>query len=272
MDCLVTKLKASVNNDELLRLGILTVSFENVSDLELVVSAENDRVVSLETSEGLSIVSGANTMFPHVTGTGKLYIHDKYNIVQPGMNTLSKYKWEDLKACSKVLRFIFRNNNISGFETLSQLTVFTSLAILNISNTTDICINGDIKDICGLPIMRFNIRNTNVIGNAAELGLLPLSTIEGIVNTNINGSIEDMIAVRRGCRGETTGSITWNYPYTQSGNITFQGEKIPASLEGSSVILSWTATTITFGSITINNDSIINQSQLEVLRANGYQH
>jgi hypothetical protein len=278
-NCLVTKLNAVVNNDDLIRLNALTVQV-NASNTQVAINKlVNDTItpVVIEPGDGVTVTS-ADPLYPIFNGTGKAYIYDVYDLYIIMVSCFTSYKWEDLKRCKK-LRYFDKAIGVlvDGLTSIDELNVFeTNLIRIGYRDTVDApTLFGDFKDLNTPQLSHIDLRQTGVTGNIAELGRFPISKIAALVNAEINknrfnGSIEDMVAVRRGVRGDTTGTLTWDYPTGTSQACTFNGS--PINISSANVSLTWDATTITFNGTTINNDSVINQAQLEALRANGYQH
>ena len=278
-NCLVTKLNAVVNNDDLIRLNALTVQV-NASNTQVTINKLVDGTVMpviIEPGDGVT-VTGTDPLLPIFNGTGKAYIYDVYDLYEVMSSCFTSYKWEDLKRCKKLHYFDKAVGvTVDGLTNIDELNVFeTNLLKINYKDNANApTLFGDFKDLNTPKLSSIDLRQTGVTGNIAELGRFPISKITALGNAEINknrfnGSLEDMVAVRRGVRGDTTGSLTWDYPVGTSQACTFNGS--PINISVANVSLTWDATTITFNGVTINNDSVINQSQLEVLRANGYQH
>lgn len=283
-NCLVTKYNVVVDNNDLLRLDALTVQV-NASNRQItckrlatVGGTVTTIPVVIETTEGVT-VTGTDTTTPTFNGTGEAYLYDVYHLYQ-FMDGIFSYKWKDLKRCYR-LRYFDKpvTSTVDGLTSIEELNVFErNLERINYKDTANSpTIFGDLKDLNTPKLNNIDLRNTGITGNAAELGRFPITKIVALAapmdasgHYPFKGTIEDMVAVRRGVRGDTTSTITWDYPSSQSGEITFNGARLTGN--ASNISLSWDATTITFNGTTINNDSVINQAQLEALRANGYQH
>lgn len=128
----------------------------------------------------------------------------------------------------------FRNNN-----------VITTLSGKFVGDTEELRGHTTIQD------MRCN-NAPDFTGNIKDFGLMTsLNSCSLFQCPGITGNVEEFVAIQRGA-GRTQGSIGGMYTFCDC-NIYFNGAKVPSVNGG----LSWTATTITFKGVTIDNDDVI---------------
>lgn len=147
-----------------------------------------------------------------------------------------------------------KNTSLTGnISVLQDKQYLTGISLKNQAGIT-----GNIGVLKGiLPNIRnIDLLNTGISGDFKYLALLPSTIQDGnfqtaIQGNEITGSIEDFVAVKRG-RGETTGSMSFAW-LGDSGKISFQGVYFSNK---ASYSLSWTASTITFDGVEIQNSDV----------------
>lgn len=270
-NCLVTKLKASVNNDDLQRFGMLKM-FVNAEGSTIPVYAvkEGDIPIEIVCTGTTSITSGEGTIEPVVTGVGNIYISDKYKLIRCGLASTTKkvVDFDDLMYAKKIQYISFYRTleeevNIKNLTDISQLAAFEGLKELIISEqnySPSVKLSGTIEQLANTPsgktLTKINITDSNITGTMAQLGKLEsLTTIARLTNNgalsspNFTGTVESFVNTRRNlATPQTTGTVTWDNPSELNGSVTFNGAAITG---GVGVVLSWTATTITFNGVTI---------------------
>lgn len=209
-NCLVTKLKGTVNNDNLEILGTIVLKTKNTSGTKITISALNGTVakpVKISVSNGALYPYNSSTELAQpasrgaaknlpidisTTSAGKLYIADKYNLTQftPKDELIdSNYlDLDDFTLCTGLTRFQFGDY---GKGTLSKLGKFANL--------------------------------TNV----------------EIMSSNVTGDIKDFVAARVSL-GQTTGSVNCVISIAQEMKVTLNGQKIWIGTNGK---LKWESAT-----------------------------
>ena len=145
---------------------------------------------------------------------------------------------------------IQKNHNIYG-----NISVFDDKQYLESLMISDTDISGNIDDIRhALPHLTdiALVHSSSIGGDFKYLALLGFEFQgEAYIDTAITGSIEDFVAVKRGL-GQTTGSRTFSW-LGDGNRISFNGVYFTNK---ASYTLSWTATTITFDGVQINNNDV----------------
>lgn len=270
-NCLITKLKASVNNDDLQRFGMLKL-FINAEGSTAPVWAvkEGDVPIEIICTGTTSITSGEGTIEPVVTGVGNIFISDKYKLIRCGLSTDTNkvVDFDELMYAKKIQYITFYRSsegevNIKNFTNVSQLAAFDGLKelVINESNySTSEKLSGTIEQLANTPsgntLEKISITDSNITGTMAQLGKLEsltniakLANNEALSSPNFTGTVESFVNTRRNlATPQSTGTVTWNYPSETKGSVTFNGAAVTG---GANTVLSWTATTITFNGVTI---------------------
>jgi hypothetical protein len=270
-NCLVTKLKGVVDNDNLPILGKLAFNAKrgtgnNVYGLNRIGFNEDATIEVLHGSIGgqRSITIFANT-FPYLIELGEFVTDEgydyltivvpKYNIkyltflqsldVNFGVNVnMNDFEYSILSGLYIIYNGDRQNKikvimNKSVSEKLTELEMASSEIQGEPFDVTDLGLNGRLSRL-GLGGV------TNLIGSMNNLGFSPISYLGGPNTKNVSFNIEQFVANNR-TAGRTTGSLS--LPYIGACNCTFNGAAVDNQESNS---LSWTATTITFNGVTID--------------------
>lgn len=273
-NCLVTKLKRTVDNPNLALLGELPVvvnsSFSVSSQQQIKVRANKNAISLTEngtpTNEITIEPDGSPTpiyvmeeciVFLPYYYIAKLFISPiedinvKYygyksssNFIQltiQGTNSVNlgelpiNIKYADLGDCTIKL----------SADTYPNLTNFTTGA----TNKKQLINLVEIKNkMPSLQIFYVYVPAGNYTGTVEDLG--GIKTLTNITGLTISGAMENFVAAQRqsysGRAGRTTGSVSLKW----CRNFTFQG--VDNLVLGTAKTLSWTATTITFDGTTID--------------------
>jgi len=250
-DCLVTKLKKSVNNSDLMKLGVITMQVSAIDPF----NANNNIKLRYKDESGKAITDGMFMNSQGVpTGTSKDVNAntDTYLILdvnQCNVDIYNKYAvkelscgarfYLDLKMLSYCNELTYLEANLTG--TLEQLASLSSIETILTHNDSNLIGNiSAIKDLSSITVLKIT-GITGVYGNIADLGKLTSLTRLAIGDTRISGSVEDFVAAQR-LNGRTTcEGILVPYLGTNTG-ITFNGAAAP---KASNQTLSWTASEIT---------------------------
>lgn len=270
-NCLVKKLKESVNNDDLQRFGMLKM-FINAESSSVPVFAVKGGNVPIEIicTGTTSITSGEGTIEPVVTGVGNIFISDKYKLIRCGLSPVINkvVDFDELMYATKIQYITFFRTlegeaNIKNLTNVSQLAAFEGMKELIISEqnySSSEKLSGTIEQLANTPsgktLTKINITGSNITGTMAQLGKLEsLTTITRLTNNpslsspNFTGTVESFVNTRRNlATPQTTGTVTWDIPSEISSSVTFNGAAVTG---GVGTVLSWTATTITFNGVTI---------------------
>ena len=211
--CLVTKLKGSVDNNELLRIGEMRIKVESVESptkntqgfsctfsepttLEIVGEGyfTDD---TLTENKGKSMVVPANNNTNIIVSQATIVsIRDKYNLVtlycfisngSPyGQNKVLNI--EDLKYSHNIRELNLYNMKVTG--DIANLKNLTALTVLLLNNTN---VTGDISALKNITSLnRINLSNTNVTGDIANLKNLTALTGISLTNIQITGDIAQL--------------------------------------------------------------------------------
>ena len=210
MKCLVTKLKGTVNNNTLTKVGELRIKFSKVqtasaSTQYLNISVKSNQTISivgegyftdsaLSQNKGKTIsISGANNTV-YVSNTGcEVSVPDKYNITDLsfGNNDARIFNKElDLNdlSYSPLNSLYLPYSNLTG--SLDGLRNITSILSLNIIGAND---TGDLDSLKGLTsLTSLSLANTNVTGDLDSLKGLTSLTSLSLANTNVTGDISSL--------------------------------------------------------------------------------
>lgn len=194
MDCLVTKLKGSVNDADLLKLGELRLDFRNDSGWAQVqkgfsIKTKKECTITIigtgyftdssySNNYGKSIIINANTYTDvYVNGNtdGFISISDKYELLEINLN----------KGDNKT-------NKVNFYGGLSALEYCNKLERLYLSYLN--YVEGDIKYLSGKPLISVEINSPLIYG---DIGCFKGNTslfdcIFTNYNANIYGNIEDL--------------------------------------------------------------------------------
>ena len=220
-DCLVTKLKAVVDNPNLEVLGTITVSrFGNTAQTTTAFKASER--INLEVLEGSPLFGDATSCFISTSGMinslgegtafksnyadpFKLRISDRYKLTEISNNFI-KIDLDDLrytsitKIDSQFVNNIYYSKGENGFISASELyNILPSLTYLAIT-----VYKGSVDELLTYyknQLTTLNLANCDVSGGFARLGLFPNVTnyVGSTMGSNnyISGSIEDFVSNKR---------------------------------------------------------------------------
>lgn len=241
MDCLVTKLKASVNNDNLRKLGVFSFSMTPANAASFSFSAAS----ALNVSGLPSLTVGGAVINPQpyrYNGDGT----SKTVTLQQGVkNTI------EITNRHTISELIFSKNANDGFDSdlfgeLKYLTGLTRLDIIN-SNKNAIYNFEDLSDLTLMTII--NVQNSGGIGDIAKSfgKMTALTTLQiGGIYCNVNGSLESFVQAQRAAPvPRTTESSGIIVSYIYQTKVTFGGERITKTYGDNRAVLTWDASSIT---------------------------
>lgn len=261
--CLITKLKGTVDNSSLLKLGEVLTTIDGVNSPTLLnlypvtgktltISADTD---CLSVDNGVSyvsevVISDNTECYVNNADTVNLKIYPKYDILKAG-------KWNDMENVSTVIKnldiFAYSKNIVEirlrdsntdngNIKNIKKCINLTSLY------TNDGC-TCNLSDLAEFTMLRHLTLPRNSYGDLSVLANIhTLTEINGcFYNSRITGSIEEFVSIRRAA-GQTTGTISGTYIFADCPNITFNGS--PMGKNDSNKLI-WDATTITISDTTI---------------------
>lgn len=286
-NCFVTKLKETVNNSSLKKLGHVVYELKNPStETFYILGTSKEGVIAeirgakfdsghygTQVIDDTHISVGTNTTNNPTfkikdieSANVEVEVYDKYSIIRIGYSIINL---EDFDYSN--LMFIY---NSTLFGHTSTLTKFVDLSVLQSSGGN---LTGDISSLSGLTsLSRLSIENANLTGNISSLsGLTNLTDINlgncpkvhgdiaalgtltqlnrlslwhgSTIINQYSGSLESFVAAQR-ANGRTVNSTGIRDIYGLDG-VTFNGSLIAYKLNR---VLTWTADTITFDGVTVN--------------------
>lgn len=259
MDCLITKLKSSVTDSGLEKLGILTIGRKvqqtptQDTQYTRLMFTEKGTIncvggLLYKTYGGEPLGSSYTLKDTDYNPTSSMYLFGGYVSNDECSLELPKYTLSGISGLS------YQPTPIKDFN-FTAVTEFGSAwykgavsdiplraTLVNFNNNQNV--SGSLSDFEN----HINLTSLNV-GNTA-IASSPLSSLGKLVhlttlNAYASGSIESFVASQRANGRTTCTGITCSYLST---NVTFNGSAIQNK---SNVTLSWTATTITYDGVTI---------------------
>ena len=207
MDCLITKLKGTVNDGSLPKLGSMLFKLKTTTT-NLVKIEAIGKDVSFSSADGSNVfstssggeektnvinVSESNTVFYVDASKGvTISIDNKYNLEKLDVyrsadtNELTvDLNFEDLKYCKKLNWLALIYMKLTGdISALSGLTALTSIDLYNTQ------VSGDISALSGLTALTsISFDNTQVSGDISALSGLTALTSIGLAGTQVSGDI-----------------------------------------------------------------------------------
>lgn len=258
-NCLVTKLKGVVNNDNLDLFGYMGIK---TSTGNIMFELSDAGTVKI-----LHGTVGGNTEIPIVAGQYKYLVQYGTIAVDSGYDEMIVYipkytikrlytnaspiNLEDLQYSSPLVELKLGACNPLKYSEAAFNGILENLDILYITNTSTVVNNGpiDVTEIGANGIMTklsFSGIATGLTGSLNKAGMSPLTELNVPNTKEVSLSIETFVANNRAA-GRTTGSLS--LPYLGGCNCTFNGESVAIQASNS---LSWTATTITLNGVTID--------------------
>jgi hypothetical protein len=253
-NCLVTKLKGVVDNNNLPILGKMLVvvstndpSFKfNKSATVKVLGGTVNGQTEISINAGIDLLILSSTIVSDGTyGEGKVgLLIDKYDLTN--MQRIQKFDLEDILYSPFAFLQVLPSTIIENVEKFPVLCKKQEFIGLNSSSSniafdvTELGSNGVMTDI------RL-VGNKAAYGSLDKAGMSPLTSNFSTPNTkNVSLNIETFVGYHRAA-GRTTGSMS--IQYLGACNCTFNGESVTNQADNS---LSWTATTITLNGVTID--------------------
>lgn len=179
--CLITKLNGIINNDSILRVGELRLSFTPTgSSKELSIGLESQKL-SIIGNGYFTNASGLNlgkTIDSSVGGTTTFYVSDgEFELSIP-----NKYKLYGLKV---------KNCSISDLAELKYSSLFEYFETVNFKVSGDIASLSELKNLTNLALS-----NTQVSGDIASLSKLKSLNILGLSSTQVSGNVASLSGLK----------------------------------------------------------------------------
>lgn len=247
-NCIVTKLKGVVDNDNLVKIGegIIEV-IDRPAPFQMTIGGTDGTLtmmdgatVNVGGSEVTTVAFGDITgTFP--AGTYRIKISGKY-----GLNAFADYYRYgvsnfkipvDMIAYSPdmvTLGFVYVDGDIKALKDLKKLQTFSVYDISGVVSDLAALLNNNAN------LNGFQIYSQNFAGNLADLAAVTKNIAVNIKNTNINGDIRDLVAAWRsaGITEKDMDFVLYNNIHITFGEYTNFGESNRAQR------LKWTASSI----------------------------
>lgn len=270
-NCSVTKLKASVNDPDLEKFGVLVLTTHDgeYSSFQL----------SLEATEGKTVVLSSDGLnFKRYSGGTNPWV-DNFTVGDEAVSfVLANEKTFEIKDKYNLRKIYVYYKNVDSVD-ISNYKYITTLEHIQGSHKGDLSnfinlVNLKVVDISGG--LTGNIANLRKATNLSSLKIPKCPNIEGEVcfigtctsltefkfrEAKINGSIEDFVAAQRGAMRTSCEGMSFDGFGT---TVTFNGSSVAAN---HAVTLSWTANTITYNGTEISNSDVITPTELEEIIA-----
>lgn len=234
-NCLVTKLKGTVQNDNLPKFGVIRIPLmanltsQNWKSVGTVVGTTEAPVFSLVSGDITVTDSSGTVALPFNFPLGSAYnIKVSTGNVAPVIEISNKYA---ISYLGNIL------NKASEEFSVSEL-VYLPLQALECSNV----MVADVDDIVKIQtLVELVLSGENCRGDFANLGnLINLTTLNCYnARSNISGTIEEFVQRAR-LAGRTTGSVSFN-PQKYASTITYQGSALDYQYTWT---IAWTADSI----------------------------
>jgi len=252
-NCLITKLKENVNNDELIKIGSMSLKVKGRTVGGVAVSSlsfnpnNNGQTTVLTCVDGTACLSESSDGSNPISSVTRTINSPVYLL---GNTPLKKFNVENKYGVQRFAVFgdIIDDFNINDFDYSLDLQYFDIQ-----SDNQSYGVTGDVNKLMKgkSSVYGINLRNLpNVHVDVSDLGLYvpTLTTLSISDQEDINGTVEDFVESAR--TKSQTGSITSSYGYwkLRDGRNFF-------CKAGGRVL--WDATTITLQ--TISGDIILNE-------------
>ena len=254
-NCLVTKLKASVNNPDLPKLGYLLAKMKNTSGnyvditykdaIRVFIDGDNGSGHMKSTTETTSRDNNRNNLFQKFS-VGEYNVNIEKSPLFKAFYHSTGYMDIDLeqfKYCTSLEELYFGSHPDPNAPSSkpNQREYFWKGDIANLANLTNLkSLTFNCRDI---PLENHKIYgNVESLSNLTNLQVLDISEMKkftgdivkafgkmtklttlNIFNNACTGDTIDLVAAWRS-NGKTTGQLAWNYMYASPG-ITFGGNK-----------------------------------------------
>lgn len=272
-NCLVTKLRGVVDNDNLEYFGMVAEDLlPTMGTTKVIFNAASTAKILHGTVGGNTEVNFAANQDVYIANKGTIEVESGY---EKATILIPKYALTDIiimgseigvtpKYVPNVDLTKFEYSPLSSLD-LSNCTIVPDINVMN--KVSSLTINkGRTKftEECDISTLGVNGNMTNInftgVGTVAghnlkgsldKVGCSPLTTFN-VPNTKaVSLNIENFVAYNRGA-GRTTGSLS--LPWLGACNATFNGSAVENQQNNS---LSWTASTITLNGTEISNSDVL---------------
>lgn len=244
MNCLVTKLKGSVNNDKLLKLGELRIDFQNIGDRKFfTVKYDADARIELKDAVFESDYSKYGNAMDVSAGSygisfsakpSRASLLNKYHITELALyNTGAAFDLEQLEMCKALNRL--DANTVPVYGNVKHLLVLDKLSDIDVTSSN---VEGDISGLAVKPLrkLQFSVCN-KLTGNIAAISSLTnLTTLLFSSCTNVYGdisSLSEMVSLTELSFYSTkiSGDISSIYKLKSLSNLDLSGTSVSGEIK-----------------------------------------
>lgn len=244
MNCLVTKLKGSVNNDKLLKLGELRIDFQNIGDRKFfTVKYDADARIELKDAVFESDYSKYGNAMDVSAGSygisfsakpSRASLLNKYHITELALyNTGAAFDLEQLEMCKALNRL--DANTVPVYGNVKHLLVLDKLSDIDVTSSN---VEGDISGLAvkSLRKLQFSVCN-KLTGNIAAISSLTnLTTLLFSSCTNVYGdisSLSEMVSLTELSFYSTkiSGDISSIYKLKSLSNLDLSGTSVSGEIK-----------------------------------------
>lgn len=248
-NCFCSKLLLNVENDNLQRLGAITVtastsgSFSLAAPIGTEIESDDTTIFFNGRQPSYKIIMeraiGTNI---NISGAGKLYIYNKYNVTEiiSDPNKILLYT-NELKCCSSLTKIK------CGLKGDVADILNSPLTVLEIAPNSGVICKIEYFENNLLLLNRLSLRTIQLLGALEDFGNLINLTYLDIPNCNINGSVENFVHAQIAAGRTTCDGIAVSW-IGSGNNITYNGVVIPSK---TNLILSWDAENITLDGVVV---------------------
>lgn len=200
MNCLVTKLKGSVNNDALLKLGELRIDFQNVGDRKyFTVKYDADARIELKDAVFESDYSKYGNAMDVSAGSygisfsakpSRASLLNKYHITELALyDTGAAFDLEQLEMCKALNRL--DANTVPVYGNVKHLLALNELSDINVSASN---VEGDISGLAVRSLRKLQFQGCNKLtGNISAISSLTnLTALLFSSCPNVHGDISSL--------------------------------------------------------------------------------
>lgn len=246
-NCLVTKLKESVSNDSLRKLGCISFNVnctgeESVYQRRLSLKANSNNVEIKVVGNGSFTVDGNSTSYTTYTlianrdyyfnfnaGTYKVEITNKYDLIYSlvidniGLNRVFTQSIGDFSYCENITDLSL-SFEIDARGNINELNHVNELKFLNLNHTN---VEGDIKYFGNfLNLSTLDIQESQIVGDIVNLSKNISLTVFKVSQPGVVGSIESLA---EGMLAQPTPRTSGTLFVQGNGKITYNGQVFPSS-------------------------------------------
>lgn len=266
-NCLVTKLKGVVNNNNLIKLGdfIFPKVRDDFDGDGANIAFQANQNMLIEDLDGNFYNRDYNKIyntacFETIPPGHRIRINSKYNVTmanisfegEPFNGETGRVKLKDLQYCTYLETISIPGMDITIYENVNPMPSVTSISFINAVGETSL--SDIVRIFPNLNSLRFSANRGNITGSFVDISpLISLTEIQLGECKDVDGSIEDFVIAQK-LLGRTSANI--KCLYFKSTKITFNGESVSQEINTTNLIWNPNAsnpsnTDVTYNGVTI---------------------